>query len=70
MGGPNWFEEMFIDDVKAILPEPVEGAEINNQDITVTENGEYTAEAPHTGLGTITVDVNIPEYAIADGAKF
>lgn len=70
MSGPNWFEEMFIDDVKAILPEPVEGAEINNQDITVTENGEYTAEPPHTGLGTVTVNVDTPDYTNAEGIKF
>lgn len=30
---------------------------INNQDITVTENGQYTADEGYTGLGTVTVDV-------------
>ena len=34
------------------------GTEINNQDITVTENGTYTAEDGYTGLGT--VEVNVP----------
>lgn len=33
------------------------GTTINNQDITVTENGEYTAESGYTGLGTVTVNV-------------
>ena len=34
------------------------GTKINNQDITVTENGTYTAEDGYTGLGT--VEVNVP----------
>ena len=34
------------------------GTEINNQDITVTENGTYKAEDGYTGLGT--VEVNVP----------
>ena len=33
------------------------GTTIKNQDITVTENGTYTAENGYTGLGTVTVDV-------------
>lgn len=33
------------------------GTVINNQDITITENGEYTAEEGYTGLGTVTVTV-------------
>lgn len=36
------------------------GSEINNQDITVTENGEYTADEGYTGLGTVTVEVPSP----------
>lgn len=35
-----------------------DGTKINNQDITVTENGTYTAEDGYTGLGT--VEVNVP----------
>lgn len=34
------------------------GQTINNQDITVTENGVYTAESGYTGLGTVTVNVS------------
>ena len=33
------------------------GATINNQDITVTENGVYTADTGYTGLGTVNVNV-------------
>lgn len=31
--------------------------EINNQDKAITANGEYTADAGYTGLGTVTVSV-------------
>lgn len=34
------------------------GQQINNQDISVTENGEYTAEEGYTGLGTVNVNVD------------
>ena len=34
------------------------GEEIKNQDKTITENGEYTADDGYTGLGTVTVDVS------------
>ena len=34
------------------------GEEINNQDKTITENGEYTADDGYTGLGTVTVSVS------------
>ena len=34
-----------------------DGTKINNQDITVTENGTYTAEDGYTGLGTVNVNV-------------
>jgi hypothetical protein len=30
---------------------------INNQDLTITENGTYTADSGYTGLGTVTVEV-------------
>jgi hypothetical protein len=33
------------------------GATIKNQDITVTENGKYTADSGYTGLGVVKVDV-------------
>lgn len=36
------------------------GQTINNQDITVTANGVYTAESGYTGLGTVTVNVPSP----------
>jgi hypothetical protein len=36
------------------------GTEINNQDITVTENGTYTADTGYTGLGTVSVNVPNP----------
>ena len=58
------------------------GATINNQDITVTENGTYTADEGYTGLGTVEVQVpnpstgtlsivengsyNVTEYATAE----
>lgn len=31
--------------------------EINNQDITITQNGTYTADSNYTGLGEVTVNV-------------
>lgn len=37
------------------------GTTINNEDITVTQNGEYTASTGYTGLGTVTV--NVPNKA-------
>ena len=40
------------------------GATINNQDITVTENGTYTADAGYTGLGTVNVNVPNPSTGI------
>ena len=33
------------------------GSTINNQDITVTQNGTYTAESGYTGLGEVTVSI-------------
>lgn len=38
-----------------------EGAVINNQDITITANGVYRADAGYTGIGTATV--NVPQDA-------
>ena len=34
-----------------------EGAQINNQDKTITTNGTYTADSGYTGLGEVTVNV-------------
>lgn len=34
------------------------GGTINNQDKSITENGEYTADSGYTGLGTVTVNVD------------
>lgn len=36
------------------------GTTINNQDKTITSNGEYTADTGYTGLGTVTVNVPNP----------
>ena len=33
------------------------GSQINNQDKTITQNGQYTADSGYTGLGTVTVNV-------------
>lgn len=40
------------------------GTTINNQDITVTENGTYTANEGYTGLGTVEVQVPNPSTGI------
>ena len=40
------------------------GTTINNQDITVTANGTYTADAGYTGLGTVEVQVPNPSTGI------
>ena len=42
----------------AAKPSSGGGTTINNQDISVTENGTYTADEGYTGLGT--VEVNVP----------
>lgn len=43
----------------AIAAIPTEGGvSINNQDLTITENGEYEADLDHTGLGLVTVNVD------------
>lgn len=38
------------------------GTTINNQDKTITSNGQYTADEGYTGLGTVTVNVVDEEY--------
>lgn len=45
-----------ISDTVKQASEPVQ-SEVLNQDITVTENGVYRADAGYTGLGTVTVNV-------------
>jgi len=42
------------------------GATINNQDISVSENGVYTADEGYTGLGTVTVNVPLvyPDFIV------
>ena len=35
----------------------VPSGQINNQDKTITQNGQYTADSGYTGLGTVTVNV-------------
>lgn len=39
---------------------------VSNQDITVTENGQYQAEEGYTGLGTVTVAVPAEEPVLED----
>lgn len=41
------------------------GATINNEDITITSNGEYTASEGYTGIGTATVNVPQPTGTIS-----
>ena len=41
---------------------------INNQDKTITANGVYTADSGYTGLGTVEVNVPIPDgYIVPEG---
>ncbi len=45
------------------------GGDIHNQDKTITENGEYTADPGYTGLGTVTVDVekgDVSDYFVTE----
>lgn len=43
------------------------GSTINNQDITITQNGSYTADEGYTGIGTATVNVptvlDLPDHS-------
>lgn len=41
------------------------GQTINNEDITITENGVYTAGEGYTGIGTATVNVPEPDIVTA-----
>lgn len=47
---------------------PEAGSGVRNQDITITENGTYTAENGYTGLGEVTVE--IAELPNAEDATF
>ena len=55
-----------LDEMAALAAEPL-GADINNQDKTITENGEYTADDGFTGLGKVTV--NVPTGGDCAGVK-
>ena len=49
------------------------GEDINNQDITITTNGEYTPDEGYTGFGTVTVDteiVNNVDLAIVENGTY
>lgn len=37
----------------------ISGAEIKNQDITIKENGTYTADDGYTGFGTVKVETEV-----------
>ena len=52
------------ENVVAVAGEGGGGATINNQNITVTENGTYTADVGYTGLGTVEVQVPNPSTGI------
>ena len=49
-------KEMFLDKIE-LGNTGGGGATIKNQDITITENGTYTADDGYTGLGTVEVNV-------------
>lgn len=42
-----------------------EGVTIRNQNKTITANGAYKADSGYTGLGTVTVNVPIPDVDAA-----
>ena len=49
------------------------GQTINNEDITVTQNGEYTASEGYTGLGTVTVNtpvINNQDMTITENGEY
>ena len=54
----------FYFNVNSITPSKGDsgGQTINNEDVTITENGEYTAGEGYTGIGTATV--NVPTFDI------
>ena len=49
------------------------GPDVNNQDITITENGVYTADSGYTGFGEVTVDtpeINNQDKEITENGVF
>ena len=46
------------------------GQEINNQDITITSNGTYTADEGYTGIGTATVALPLGTKAIIQNGTY
>lgn len=65
MDNPNWFHDLFIQEAKAAKEyhSGSGGESVNNQDKTITENGEYTADEGYTGFGTVKVEVPVATYA-------
>lgn len=51
-------------------PDSGGGTVINNQDITVIENGVYTAESGYTGLGEVTVALPLGETTIGSNGVY
>jgi hypothetical protein len=73
LNSTDWFNDLFIEEAKAAMKSrrgSSGGVQINNQDKTITENGTYTADEGYTGLGTVEVDVSIPQYLNARGVSF
>ena len=48
----------------SLTPSKGSGGGVNNQDITITENGEYSAGEGYTGIGTATVALPLGAKAI------
>lgn len=55
-------EEMYLSQIK---PGDGSGVVIRNQNKTFTKNGTYKADSGYTGLGTVIVDVPIPDVDAA-----
>ena len=52
-------EELTFGEIVANINDISVGAEIKNQDITIKENGTYTASDGYTGFGTVTVETEV-----------
>ena len=48
----------------------ITGQDVNNQDITVTENGTYTAESGYTGLGEVTVNLPLGTKSATENGTY